>query len=261
VLTPKNVAMILACIFACLGLGTGALPLGRATNDAPARHSNAEARSETFLLYGPDSAKPIGSALWRRSDAGLGQRLELELRFARSSAGEDQRVLHVESLDADAPLLVWRELGPGSGRSVMAEWNREGTGLCTREWGHNETKSGTFIACRGVTMPLYLVELVRAGDLAAGKVTAFDPLARALVELELRTIWKAGSERGDAPAARSVELTRADGTLYARYEFEGLELCSFAWHAGGLVARRATLEEYERYASGRLQLATSSAAR
>jgi hypothetical protein len=106
-------------------------------------------------------------------------------------------------------------------------------------------------------------------------VTRFDPLARTLEPLMVRTVWletedaesdgdelsPASDGRAPAPArdvpartrdVRTVELLRADGTLAARYRFAGLDLVAFQWQEGRLAARAVDGDEFERLALAHL---------
>jgi hypothetical protein len=243
------------------------LPLGPAV----------EQRVERFVLearttdeQGRARTEVAGFVEWRRRDDADGPQLECDVRFLRGSsaigdASNVARVLQVECLTARGPRCQWREVG-GTGRSVLAEWSPDGGALDVVEWSASGKKRGTLIASGGVSMPLYLVELARAGRINAGPVTRFDPLARTLEPLMVRTVWlestseqedcdeqhavPAPDERTPAPARdkRTIELLRADGTLAARYVFAGLELVAFQWQEGRLAARAVDETEFERLA-------------
>jgi hypothetical protein len=133
---------------------------------------------------------------------------------------------------------------------VLAEWSKDGAALDVVEWSAAGKKRGTLIASGGASMPLSLVELLRAGRITAGPVTRFDPLARTLEPLMVRTVWLENDD-GDLLVnrdARTVELLRADGTLAARYRFAGLDLVGFQWQEGRLAARAVDETEFERLA-------------
>lgn len=259
--------------------------VGLAGGDAPALEVDGpvclplgpriEHRLERFVLEarttderGRTKIEVAGLVEWRRRDDADGPQLECDVRLLRGSSllGDARnlvRVLEVECLTARGPRCQWREVG-GAGRSVLAEWSKDGGALDVTEWSAAGKKRGTIIASGGVSMPLYLVELVRAGRITAGPVTRFDPLARTLEPLMVRTVWlestsaegdgdelsPARDERTPAPARdeRTVELLRADGTLAARYRFAGLDLVAFQWQEGRLSARAVDEAEFERLA-------------
>jgi hypothetical protein len=240
-----------------------------------------EQRIERFVLEsrttderGNTRADVAGFVVWRRRDDADGPQLELDVRFLRGSPGtnavrEVQHVLQIECLTDRGPRCQWREVG-GSGRSVQAEWSTDGGALDVVEWSAAGKKRGTMVASGGVSMPLYLAELVRAGRITAGPVTQFDPLGRTLEPLMVRTVWLESApapvetvnagDRDDgtdaAPRAprdeRTVELLRTDGTLAARYRFAGLDLVSFQWQEGRLTARAVDEATFERLAAEQL---------
>jgi hypothetical protein len=173
------------------------------------------------------------------------------VRFA-----DGERVLHVERLTPDDARLVWREIGERSGRSLFAEWTRDGHALRMLEWGRDGARRGRIEGTDTVVMPLYLIELARSGAATQGRYATFDPLGRRLEPLVLRTSYELGVARpalAAAPAAepgapatplRTVELLRPDGTSAGRYAFEGDRLVGFRWQAGGARARRIPAAEW-----------------
>jgi hypothetical protein len=214
-----------------------------------------------------------GFVEWRRRDDEGGPQLELDVRFLHGPehARDVERVIEVECLTDRGPRCQWREVGPGSGRSVQAEWTSDGSALDIVEWSAAGKQRGTLVASGGVSMPLYLAELLRQGRITAGAVIEFDPLARTLEPLTVRTVWLVGADpivadaasaggvsivekrATDAPVvvdapreARTVELLRADGTLAARYRYEGLTLVGFQWQEGRMSARAVDETEFER---------------
>jgi hypothetical protein len=207
-------ALLSLVLVATLPGGEGAertrcLPLGPAI----------ELRIERFVLErrstdenGRTRTDVAGFVEWRRRDDAAGPQLELDARFLRGPVGvaDLQRVLQVECLTERGPRCVWREVGPGSGRSVQAEWSEDGGALDIVEWSAAGKKRGTLVASGGVSMPLYLAELVRAGRITAGPVTQFDPLARTLEPLMVRTVWLEDVDDADVdshvdPAAPHVD--------------------------------------------------------
>jgi hypothetical protein len=208
-------------------------------------------RVERFVLErttldarGRTAVDVVGFVERRRLVAEKGVQLECDVRFLRTpntdGTRDSQRISHVECHGETGPRCLWRELGPAGGRSVAAEWSRDGRALDVVEWGPGGTQRGTLVGARGVVMPLFLAELVRDGKLASGSVTVFDPLGRTLEPLWVRTIYDAESSK------RVVELTRGDGTLFQRFTFGGVDLVSFQWQEGNLVARRVERDEYDR---------------
>ena len=230
--------------------------------------NGSDLRVEHFVLQrkttdasGRATSEVAGFVEWRRREAEHGVQLECDTRFLRGKLAIDgardaQRVLHVECLTETSARCVWRELGPGSGRSIQGEWSRDGGALDIAEWSPSGTKKGTLVASKGVVMPLYLTELVRHGRVTAGTITAFDPVARTLEALTVRTLYLGGPEHSgseqlddSAPSSRglrTVEFVRADGTLAGRYRFAGVDLVAFQWQEGGLFGRRVDAEEYAR---------------
>jgi hypothetical protein len=201
--------------------------------------------------------RPLGAVEWRRMAHDDGMQIECEMLFART--GRDapcQRVLHVEELREPRARLVWREIGAGSGRSVLAEWDADRLVLHTVDWGTSETVREEISTSRGAVMPLYLIEMLREGRVTSGPQLVFDPLARTLSELEIVTSYgdpgpppcPAGPPalRGaqSPPRSRLVELRRSDGTLAGRYRFRGTELVGFQWQDGGPWAQRVGAREH-----------------
>ncbi len=247
-------------------------------------------RIERFVLeshttdeYGRARTTLEGFVEWRRRDDKDGPQLELDARFLHGpqAARDVQRVLEVECLTDHGPRCQWREVGPGTGRSVQAEWTSDGGALDIVEWSAAGKKRGTLVASGGASMPLYLAELLREGRITAGRVTEFDPLARTLEPLQVRTVWLVGADplvaeaastgalrTTDAPLVtetpkeeRTVELLRPDGTLAARYRFAGLSLVGFQWQEGRLSARTVGAEEFERLLTHEIQSYAADACR
>ncbi len=202
-------------------------------------------RVEHFLFEEPDGV-PAGFAVWRRRDGPRGLQLERELRFLDPArAGAEQGVFHVECLERTGARLVQREIGPG-GRALLAEWLPPDGALRAFEWGGCGARREVLATDRGATVPLYLVELLRDGSLAAGRLRCFDPLAREVVELDVRTVFEPRADVGAGPPVRAVEMRRLDGTLFLRLWFQGTDLSAFQLQDGGSRARRIPADEYER---------------
>jgi hypothetical protein len=215
-----------------------------------------------------DSRLLLGAVEWRRLAHADGFQIECEILFARAASDlAGQRVLHVEDLCEGNARLVWREMGAGLGRSLLAEWTSGGVALRTIEWDKHETLREEISTSDGAVMPLYLIEMLREGRATSGRYRLFEPLSRTLSEVELFTSYgdatdesgsaapsecparsDASSRREPARASsrlRTVELLRADGSLCGRYRFRGAELIAFQWQDGGPWARRASAAEYD----------------
>ena len=252
--------------WAVLALALTSLPAG--SGDVPTAQIGADLRVERFVVY-TQRAQASGSATLdvsgfvelRRRETPSGPQLECDTRFLVGAPGIDslrtvQRVVQVECPSGRGPRCVWRELGPGTGRTVQAEWSEDGGALEITEWSSAAKRKGTLVASAGASMPLYLQELLRQGQLAAGHIVVFDPLALTLEPLEVRTSWLDGTHgmgaNNEEPSpeaqpreARTVELRRGDGTLAARYRFVGLDLVAFQWQEGSMYARRMDEAEFE----------------
>lgn len=229
--------------------------------------SGPELRVEHFVIYtrrvdsgSTPTVDVAGFVEMRRRETPTGPQLESDTRFLVGAIGADgrrtvQRVLHVECPDGGGPRCVWREVGPGTGRSVEAEWSKDGGALEICEWSSGPKRKGTLIVSGGALMPLALLELLRAGRLTAGGVVAFDPLALTLEPLEVKTVWLDEARQigdGDSSAdtatrasVRTIELVRGDGSLAARYRFRGLSLVAFQWQEGPTYARIVDETEFE----------------
>src|SRR5689334_9934540 len=118
----------------------------------------AELRIERFVIeshatdeHGRVHATIEGFVEWRRRDDKDGPQLELDARFLHgpTAARDVQRVLEVECLTDHGPRCQWREVGPGTGRSVQAEWTSDGNALDIVEWSAAGKKRGTLVASGG----------------------------------------------------------------------------------------------------------------
>jgi hypothetical protein len=210
-----------------------------------------ELREEYFALELENASEgagaQVGLAVLRRSAGDAGLLLEWEVHFPR----EHTRVLHVERMSELGTKLVWRELGAGRGRTLSCERSPFGamrvlewTMACERE----EIAEGG-----DVVLPLYLLELARSGDVEPGRYRVFDPPSRAVVEVALTASFAARAVAASSPQAqdalcieRTVELRRADGSLFAAALFVGSELERLRWQGGGLVARRLSKDDYDK---------------
>ena len=225
-----------------------------------AKSDRIEPRSESFAFWQPSKTNGVetlaGYAQWRRRDLTDGSaQLELELLFVRGSRGDERRrVVHVEHLGDDGPHLVWREIAAKGGRTLSLALRRDGTGWNCEEWEGAASLATTLDASAGAALPLYTLELVRTGQLAAGPCSVFDPLTRAFEHLSLSTNHRleasspTKTDSEPAVSERQAEFVRTDGTLAGRYVFRGRSLESFQWQEGGAIARRISAEDYERAA-------------
>jgi len=216
------------------------LPAPRAVTAGGPDVASREVRVEQFVLEDADG-KLAGFALWRRREGTRGIQLERELRFRSSDEpGVETGLFHVECLERTGSRLVQREVGSG-GRAVMAEWAQVGGALRAFEWGPCGTKQEVLAVDESAALPLYLSELARTGQFAAGRIGCFDPQSRAVVELDVQTRYV--TDAANPSATRRVELRRADGTLYLEMLFTGVELSGFRLQDGGPWGRRVTDEE------------------
>jgi len=203
-----------------------------------------------FLRAVRSDCELAGVAAWRRKRDATGQRVELDVSFP----ADGTRVLHVERLSAGGSKLVWRELRPGAGRTLTAAWEASARGLELLEWSGERRSRERVAAPAGAVLPLYLLELVRSGDVEAGRFALFDPLSKSIDSFEIAACYAGAAAQGVEPAQadaasfllqRLVELRREDGTCAGRFLFCGEDLLAYQWQSGALRARRITAEEYE----------------
>jgi hypothetical protein len=213
-------------------------------------------RSEWFVLeeaHAPSAAGAVEASasgakrvtgvvrLVRRARPGATQ-LESEATFARDDrANGAVRVLAVEELTRECASLSWRQIAAGSGRSLRAEWHAGDGALDVTEWGNGPRWREELPSDEGALLPHYLLELLRNGRLATGRVPCFDPLTRSIELVDVATWYES---RPGGPL-RTVELRRLDRTLFARYRFEGARLAGFELQEGGASARAIDEAEYE----------------
>jgi hypothetical protein len=254
----------------CPALSFGPPPKGEPAQDSSATVTQVgPASSEHFLIEwqgeGPhpaagyrgeralmDAAREgaLGLAVLHRREVDGGWQLEQDVAFPFA----DVRLMAVECLDPKSPRLVWREVTPGGGRTIFAEWTAESERLKAVEWGMDGSLRESISTVRGAVMPQYLLELGRSGRLAAGRFEVFDPISAELetwsVELSYRRRPEPGGSVtdgvvGGAEYIRRLEFRREDGSLAGRYDFDGTTLERFQWQEGSLVARRISPAAYE----------------
>jgi hypothetical protein len=179
-------------------------------------------------ISGPDPADP----------AGEGRRIEVEVVFF----DVDTRVVHSERLRPTERKLVYREVRPKAGRTLLLEWVPYGSPRVSEVVGQGVRRRELDVR-GGAFLPLDLVEIVRTGGSFSGAFPVFSALAADVesLRIETRATREAGSD--GEPARRELELLRGD-LLAGWYAFEGTSLVSFRWQEGGPVARPITAEGY-----------------
>lgn len=212
-----------------------------------------ELRVECFVLEldtpVAGSSPHVGIAKLTRTELGADILFEWDLQFAL----DDLRVLHVERYTADGAKLVWREVGPGRGRTLLAELAHDADTLRVVDWSTERAREDVHVGA-SLLLPLGELELARRNELCDGVQTVFDPLSRAPEPRESSTRFR-GVLLDDATTAanseawrleREVSTRRLDGTHAWSARFVGDELLAYAWQPGGLVARRIDTAEYDR---------------
>lgn len=221
-----------------------ALVLAAVVADGPlVPAASSEARVEAFLMERPTPEGPeaVAVVLLRRLAEEGGVLLEQDVTFRVGGV----TILHDEVLEADGWHFVRRELpGPASsGRSWSGQPDSAG-GLRLLRWGVSVPVHETWPAPTP-RLPLEVLESLRFGPEPVGRISFYDPLAEAVVPIDVRVVAgdpRAGFEDADA---RTFELRRVDGTLAARYVQRGSELVAFQWQDGDRWARRIDLAEAE----------------
>lgn len=221
-----------------------------AAERTPSEDELSGPRVEHFILElpGADGPRPIGSLAWIARGAAGALELEWDVDFPR----DHLRLLVLERLGPAGAGLVWRELTDPA-RSLTVEWAPQSGELVLREWAREGTLRETRTSAQGAVLPLYLLEMARAGDLVQGRFQVFEATARALVGMELSTSYGKPDVPGEwatpcpppIAAERRVELRREDGTLAGRYRFQGDELIGFEWQEGGVRGRRVERAVFE----------------
>lgn len=194
---------------------------------------------ELTLPAGGGERRVIGAMRWIAREGSRGRRLEWEIVFP----DERLRLLAVEDEEMGAPRLVWRELAPAAGRSLLVEGTRDGESLRVEEWVRGGGRASRCGLERGAVLPLHLIELLREGALSTGPVVVFDPLSRGLDTWNVRTAHRL---REGMEVEHLAEMWRSDGTLAGRYRFEGRRLVRFSWQQGGIEGRPASAEAFAR---------------
>lgn len=254
--SPARTALVL---FLALLPAAGGAPAGREGAADVVRELHVErggpSRAEHFVLE-DEAGRALGLVrLFAGSEAadaaGEGLYLEAEHLFF----DEDTRVLHAERhLPALVPgrgprsSLVWREMRPRSGRTVVAEGS-VGAPFRSRETSGEHLVRRVHEGAHGSLFPLALLEAARRGEPLAGTYDVFQPLSSSLEAVTVEAFERAGPEGPE----RVVELRREDGGSAGRYVFRGEDLVSFRLQAGGPRARLVSRGDYEKLRAGRVQ--------
>jgi len=241
--------LVLLGTLPCLGGGTD-------VQQAPPPEVREELvqRTEHFLLEWQAEGEPpaarrqgdievrrsrvLGLARLRKRHEGAELQLEMELDYML----EDLRLYAVERLGERASRLIYREMAAARGRTLRAEWSRDGTSLETAEWDRGGRRARSASLEDGGVLPQYLLELARGGSVLSGRFLVFDPLTGGLESQELATTYETGAEE---QLQRVVRLVRGDGTLAGEYRFTGDALTAFRLQNGRIEARAVSEELYE----------------
>jgi len=157
------------------------------------------------------------------------------------------RVHQVERHGANLCQLIYRELAPGSGRTVRARWPqpqaRPPLGRAERlrewepqviQWTGDDRRVDEFPAARGWWGSLSLIERQRWGLLVPGEVVRFEPLAGRPEPLRVTV----SSPQGPLAGWRWYAWEGPEGEARGWMLYWKQELVALAWQGGGLVARR-----------------------
>lgn len=179
----------------------------------------------------------LGLVEWREREVDGGQVLERDVLFA----GASLLIRHVERLTQDTTRLVWREAGPGVGRSQIVE--PEGDQLRIVDWLRSGVERSSLEVEHPASFPLALLESLRQGERVPASAERYWPLTRSVERLGIETQYLAGAM---APERRLIELSREDGSLAGRFLFDGDALEAFQWQEGGPWARRVSSARHAR---------------
>ena len=179
----------------------------------------------------------LGLVEWREREVDGGTVLERDVWFA----DETLTIRHVERLTDETTRLVWREAGPGFGRSQIVE--PEDEVLSVVDWLRSGVERSAVEARSDVRFPLALLEQLRHGERLPNSPRRYWPLTRSVEALSLTTRVVGGPP--NAPR-RLVELVREDGSLAGRFLFDGDALEAFQWQDGGPWARRIQPHQHRR---------------
>ena len=184
------------------------------------------------LLVGPDPEAALQGA--------LGMRLEADTTFF----AEQVRVLHAERVRfegaEESHTLVWREIRPQAGRTVLIEGSKGGL-LRSMETVGGEILRRVHAGSKSSTFPLVLVEAVRSGEKVPSLVRIYQPLVGEYEEITVQT-YLDSAEGGEEQV---LQLTRPNGDSAGRYVFRAGRLVSFQLQSGGPIARSVSRVDYE----------------
>lgn len=185
------------------------------------------------LLVGPDPEAIAAGA--------EGLRLEADTLFF----AEGTRVVHTERLrrapgEPPTQTMVWREIRPRSGRTLLLE-GELGAALRSSETVGGDIVRREHPSAPGAFLPLCLLEAARAEEPLPGTQAVFQPLACAFEELALELFV----DRSTGVEERVLALSRA-GQQAGRYVFRDGALVAFRRQAGGPLARLVSRDDYER---------------
>ncbi|MEW6073940.1 MAG: hypothetical protein AB1726_15270 [Planctomycetota bacterium] len=206
--------------------------------------SPAGTRVEHFRLDlegDPADGAPMGvlrwvSGTWVEDGVPRGLRLETQTIFFAAGA----RVIHTEVLSRDERKLVYREVRPGGGRTLVLEWPAGGEPRVLETSG-GRVQRHLVETARGMFLPLALVEEARRGAVLAGPLSVFSPLAAAAEPLVVDCRDVAGAD----PGRRELTLSRAGGVFAGSFTFAGDSLARFQWQKGGVQARPISAADHE----------------
>ena len=176
----------------------------------------------------------VGGCALTRSQDGDSWALQLDIELPL----EATRVLQVETSKADGRACIWRELRAATGRTITFGVRPEGTKAI--DWSPSGIKRKlAWPDQRGLGL-LELIELVRldSPDRIPAKARWIDPLAANLIPVAI-SLERAG-------ATRRVEVHTSAGDRVAQVTFDGSQLTTLAWQAGGLIAERISAEAHAR---------------
>lgn len=208
--------------------------------DGNSEPASAASRVEAFLLERPtaEGPEPVAVVILRRLEGEGRVLLEQDVTFRAGGV----TILHDEVHEEDGWRFVRRELrGPRSlGRSISGEPDGDG-GLRLLRWGASVPVHEVWPA-PAPRLPLELLESWRSGRGPAERVALYDPLAEAVIPIDVRSVPgdpRANLEdaRSQDASSRTVELRRADGSLAARHVLRGSDLVAFQWQEGERWAR------------------------
>jgi hypothetical protein len=217
-----------------------------------------ETFEEHFVLLDPadPQAEPLGvSRLVRHQRSETQWQLEQDQHWFPLGL----RLHLVERYDLGECQLIYRELGPGRGRTLRVHWPQDRADPPLSrverlrewepeviEWCGTERRSRRFEGARGWRGPLALAEQLRYGLVTSGSVARFEPLA-ALPEPVVVTL-RLGPP-SPAPL-RCFHLAGEDGATRGLYVFAGCELLASAAAGGGPLALRISAARHDELLAG-----------